>query len=244
MGAWAWSADRPQPRAGPRKPVTGWGPGVLADLCERRAEPITEILAPRAGSGRDGRWLWTAPWLTCATPPPRRLLRSAWWQRYAGAVPLGTREERRGPRVWSYALTPSTRRDSNTFCARRSCTRSIGAMFEMDSACRGAAARRSARRRRRRPSVRRSRHLDQQSTADAVGVLAWLGVRREVRGQLTAEPGRPRASGRQRPDSAGSGRPCTATCPVALPFRPRRPPAGRWCAYRGSSAAPRSSSAQ
>ncbi|MFF4633918.1 MULTISPECIES: transposase domain-containing protein [Streptomyces] len=49
-------------------------------------------------------------------------------------VPLGTREERRGPRVWSYALTPSTRRDSNTFCARRSCTRSIGAMFEIDSA--------------------------------------------------------------------------------------------------------------
>ncbi|MFI0555661.1 MULTISPECIES: transposase domain-containing protein [Streptomyces] len=46
------------------------GSGVLADLYERLAEPITEILTPGAGSGRGGWWPWTAPWSTCTTPPP------------------------------------------------------------------------------------------------------------------------------------------------------------------------------
>ncbi|MEU3343065.1 transposase domain-containing protein [Streptomyces sp. NPDC006668] len=59
----------PQRRAGPRRPVSA-GVRDAGGSVQALAEPITEILTPRAGSGRGGWWPWTAPWSTCTTPPP------------------------------------------------------------------------------------------------------------------------------------------------------------------------------
>lgn len=66
-----WDAGRQAPASGGTTEARQrLGSGVLADLYERLAEPITEILTPGAGSGRGGWWPWTAPWSTCTAPPP------------------------------------------------------------------------------------------------------------------------------------------------------------------------------
>lgn len=79
----------PQPRAGPRRPVSGWGPGCWR-ICTSGWRSRARRSSPR-GLGRDvaagGRGQHRGR--LARHPRQRRLLRSAWWHRHAGAVPSG-----------------------------------------------------------------------------------------------------------------------------------------------------------
>ncbi|AWK11208.1 hypothetical protein DDQ41_22395 [Streptomyces spongiicola] len=70
-GLGGWEADWQTPTSGGITKVRRrLEPGVLADLYERLAEPVAEILTPGPGPGDGGLRPWTAPWSTCPTPPP------------------------------------------------------------------------------------------------------------------------------------------------------------------------------